>query len=70
MNWFYFFKFSLLSQGDIDLAPLERTKHPFLGFLQNTLFTFCVKCNKLPPIHGEGCLTAGEHPEILLAVKK
>ena len=21
MNWFYFFKFTLLSQGDIDLAP-------------------------------------------------
>ena len=71
MNWFSFLKFTLLPQGKlIDLAPLERTTHPFLGFLQNTLFTFCVKCNKLPPIHREGCLTAGEPPEILLAVKK
>ena len=27
MNWFYFLKFTLLSQEDIDLVPLERTKY-------------------------------------------
>lgn len=60
----------VLSQGEIDLATLERTKHSFFGSPQNTWVAFCVECNKPLPGCGKGCLTAQGHPEILLAVKK